>query len=222
MWVFHKAVPLQWQVDQSGWSGGQSKQAWKKRTNRKRREVPEHDSVCCELFRNWKWCSCRLPVAGLQPETHRWLPTNYFPFLFFSSPAFCLLRSFCTDIFAWLRNDLQFSEPLIYPPPHPSQPVSVASLFPSWRRPADLEHNSDPCGCFKHCVVVHFSHVSLKGVAASASFWKQNKICCNHELQLPPERPGSQTGSWLYIFPPDPFWHQHSKIRTADPIMQMN
>lgn len=108
------------------------------------------------------------------------------------------------------------------PPPHPSQPVSVASLFPSWRRPADLEHNSDPCGCFKHCVVVHFSHVSLKGVAASASFLKQNKICCNHELQLPPERPGSQTGSWLYIFPPDPFWHQHSKIRTADPIMQMN
>lgn len=24
------------------------------------------------------------------------------------------------------------------------------------------------------------------------------------------------------IFPPDPFWHQHSKIRTVDPIMQMN
>lgn len=121
-----------------------------KKEKLERGKVCQRMTVCRELFRNWKWC-CYLLVAGLQPETHR---DDSWPIIFFSSPAFCLLHSFCADIFAWLESDLLFSKPLViqYFPFFPACVCrqSVSKLAVTCRP----QHNNDTCGCFKNSVAV--------------------------------------------------------------------
>lgn len=95
-------------------------------------------------------------------------------FSLLSLPPVCSAR-FYTDIFAWLGSGLQFSEPLIWPPPHfPASACSqfVSKLTASCRHP----HSSDPRGCFQNSVAVAFSHVSLKGVCGISGFLETNLL----------------------------------------------